>query len=114
MPVLWVFFSFVISKLQVENKKELIIIIKSELIELIWSKNNNAYTKKDIEYIVNCFIKEIQNGVKAGKKVKIGGLGTFSLYLRKAYIGAISNSKEDVVIPNVKYVKFRPSKHLKQ
>lgn len=92
----------------------MIIITKSEIIELIWNKNNKTYTKKDIEYIVNCFIKEIQNGVKGGEKVKIGGLGTFSLYLRKAYIGAISNSKNDAGIPNVKYVSFRPSKHLKQ
>lgn len=91
----------------------MIIITKSEIIELIWNKNNKTYTKKDIKYIINSFVKEIQNGIRNDKKVKICGLGTFSTYSKNVYIEKTLDTGEVTIVPNVKCINFKASNQLR-
>lgn len=93
---------------------ELIKITKSEIINQIWNENIETYNKKDIEYIINSFVKIIIAEIKKGLKVKIDGLGTFSTYFRNVYVNKSLDTGLSTTIPNVKYVSFKPSKKLKE
>lgn len=79
----------------------------------IWNDNINKYTKKDIEIIVNSFIKIVGEKIKNDLKVKIDGLGTFSTYYRNVHFNKSSDSSIEENIPAVKYISFKPSKKLK-
>ena len=91
----------------------MIIITKSEIIELIWNKNNKTYTKKDIKYIINSFVEEIQNGIRNDKKVKIGGLGTFSTYSKNVYIETAFAAGEVTIVLIVKCICFKTCNQLR-
>lgn len=92
---------------------ELIRITKSEIINQIWNENTKTYTKKDIEFIINSFIRIVQNEIRNDCKIKIEGFGTFSSYVRQAYIGKSTNGNVEE-IPDTRYISFKPSKKLKQ
>lgn len=89
-------------------------ITKTEIINQIWKENTDAYTKKDVEFIINSFIKIITDGIKNNLKIKIEGLGTFSTYYRNVYINKSLDKGIERNIPAVKYISFRPSKKLKE
>ena len=55
----------------------------------------------------------IQKGIKNDCKIKIEGLGTFSSYIRQAYIGKSTNGNVEK-IPDTRYIGFKPSKKLKE
>ena len=55
----------------------------------------------------------VREEIKNGCKIKIEGLGTFSSYIRQAYIGKNVNGKTEE-IPDTRYISFKPSKKLKQ
>ena len=88
-------------------------ITKSEIINQIWDNNIESYSKKDIENIINAFIETVSQEIKNGCKVKIEGLGTFSSFIRKAYVGKNLNGNIEK-IPETKYISFKPSKKLKE
>lgn len=99
-----------------KNKKhentEVYTIVKSDIINQIWIENNETYTKKDIEFIVNSFIKIVGQGIKNDLKIKIEGLGTFSSYVRKTKSGKNVNENFDD-IQTQKYISFKPSNKIK-
>lgn len=74
----------------------------------------DTYTKKDIEYIINSFVKIIITEIKNGLKVKIDGLGTFSTYFKNVYVNKSLDTGLSSTIPNVKCIGFKPSKKLKE
>ncbi len=74
---------------------------------------NEKYNKNDVENIINAFVKAVVNGIKNGYKVKIGGLGTFSMYIKNVYIKKDINGNSPNIIQSVKCVSFKPSKKLK-
>lgn len=89
-------------------------ITKTDVINQIWKENIDIYTKKDIEFIVNSFIKIISDRIKNNFKVKIEGLGTFSTYYRKVHVSKSLDTGIENNIPAVKYISFKPSKKLKE
>lgn len=95
------------------NERRWKYIVKSEIINQIWNDNNGIFKRNDIEYIINSFIEIIRNEVQKGLKVKIDGLGTFSSYIRQAYIGKNINGNVEE-IPDTRYIRFKPSKKLKE
>ena len=95
------------------DKKEVKNITKTDVINQIWKENNNDYTKKDIEFIINSFINTIGNEIRNNSKVKIEGLGTFSTYFRKVHVSKSLDTGEENDISTVKYISFKPSKKLK-
>lgn len=88
-------------------------ITKSEIINRIWNDNIENFKKKDIEYIINSFIKIVEEEIKKGIKIKIEGFGTFSSYIRRAYLGKSVNGNIEE-IPDTRYISFKPSKKLKE
>lgn len=74
----------------------------------------DTYNKKDIEYIINSFVKIIIAEIKNGLKVKIDGLGTFSTYFKNVYINKSLDTGLSATILNVKCISFKPSKKLKE
>ena len=88
------------------------VIVKSEIVHQIWNDNKKSMKKDDIAYIVNAFISIMSEEIKKGHKIKIEGLGTFSSYLRQAYIGRNINGNVEE-IADTRYIKFKPSKKLK-
>jgi nucleoid DNA-binding protein len=74
----------------------------------------DTYNKKDIEYIINSFVRIIITEIKNGLKVKIDGLGTFSTYFKNVYVNKTLDTGFSTTIPNVKCISFKPSKKLKE
>jgi len=84
-------------------------MIKSELILRIAEQNPNLY-EKDAEALVNTILNRIADGLVAGDRVELRGLGTFSLKTRGAREGR--NPKTGVAVPiaEKKTVAFKPGK----
>ena len=89
-------------------------ITKTDVVNQIWNENIDKYTKRDIEFIVNSFIRIVGNKIKNNFKVKIEGLGTFSTYYRNVHFNKSSNKGYEDNIPAVKYIRFKPSKKIKE
>jgi integration host factor subunit beta len=84
-------------------------MIKSELILRIAEQNPHLY-EKDAEALVNTILNRIADGLVAGDRVELRGLGTFSLKTRGAREGR--NPKTGVAVPiaEKKTVAFKPGK----
>lgn len=89
-------------------------ITKTDIVNQIWNDNIDKYTKRDIEFIVNSFIKIIGERINNDLKVKIEGLGSFSTYYRDVHFNKSLNNDYEKNIPSVKYIRFKPSKKLKK
>lgn len=87
------------------NKQDIITKITTDLIELPRSK---------IETILEMLIKIITESVKENEKIKISGLGTFSLKEMKERPGINPQTKEKMIVPAYKTVKFKASETLKK
>ena len=89
-------------------------ITKTDIINEIWKENINIYTKKDIEFIINSFIKIIGDKIKNNINIKIDGFGTFSTYYKNVHISKSIDTGIENNIPAVKCISFKPSKKLKE
>jgi len=99
-------------KVAKSNKKMAEKIGKKELAEAIAKKEN--LPKAAATRILETLVEEITNGLKAGKKVALAGLGTFRVSQRKARTGRNPKTGETIQIPAKKAVKFRAAKELKE
>ena len=90
------------------------LITKTDIINQIWKENIDIYTKKDIEFIINSFIKIIGDKIKNNINIKIDGFGTFSTYYKNVNISKSIDTGIENNIPDVKCISFKPSKKLKQ
>ena len=85
---------------------------KIEMVDKIGE--NVALPKKDIEKVLDQFVKISQEALKDGKKVSLTGLGSFSVKERKGRIARNPKTGEKVEVPPKKVVKFKPGKDLNQ
>ena len=90
------------------------LITKTDIINQIWKENIDIYTKKDIEFIINSFIKIIGDKIKNNINIKIDGFGTFSTYYKNVHISKSIDTGIENNIPAVKCISFKPSKKLKK
>jgi DNA-binding protein HU-beta len=90
----------------IENmtKKELAVKLAQE----------NDLSKAQSEQIIELLFEEITNGLKAGDEVAIPGFGKFAVTNRKERTGLNPQTKEKILIPASKKVKFRAAKQLKE
>lgn len=84
---------------------------KNELIKEI--AQEAELTKKDAENALNAFIKTVENEMKKGNKIQLLGFGTFEPSIRKEREGKNPKTKEKIIIPAVRTVKFKVGKPLK-
>lgn len=93
-----------------KNKKN---VTKSELISDTTKNIGYEFKECDVKNIVDSFIKLICQEIKNGNDVKIEGLGTFTTYTRKSYIGKNIRTGEVEEIKETKYISFKPSSKMK-
>lgn len=85
------------------TKKELGIAIAESL----------ATTKEEGKNAVDVLFDEMVNSLSEGKTVDISGFGKFEVSIRSERNGVNPATKEPIVIPEGKVVRFKPSKKLK-
>ncbi|HRU40156.1 MAG TPA: HU family DNA-binding protein [Candidatus Goldiibacteriota bacterium] len=83
---------------------------KIEMVDKIGE--NVALPKKDIEKVLDQFVKISQEALKSDIKVSLTGLGSFSVKHRKGRIARNPKTGEKVEVPPKKVVKFKPGKDL--
>lgn len=86
-------------------------MIKSELILRIAEQNPHLY-EKDVVAIVNTILGRITNGLIDGDRVKLRGLGVFSLRARDAREGRNPKTGAAVSVGGKKTVAFKSGKSM--
>ena len=88
-------------------------ITKKELIQAI-CLDDEKITKKDVEAIVNAVFEKMSDALEKGNVCDIFGFGKFEVKERSERAGINPSTKEKIVVPASKTVKFRSSKTLKE
>lgn len=88
------------------------MIKKSEIVS--WIAIRTGDTKRATEEFLDVFINIIRNKLKAGEEVEVGGLGTFRIEKREAYRGRNPQTGEEIDIPEVNAIYFRPDEKFKE
>ncbi len=86
------------------NKKEMVDLIAQE----------SQLTKKDSALALDAFVTVVQEAMKAGDKVMLSGLGSFSVVDRQERNGINPKTLQPITIPATKAVKFKAGKELKE
>lgn len=79
---------------------------KGELVVAMAQKS--GLTKADAKKALEAFTDAIGEALKKGDKVNLIGFGTFSVYERQERTGINPATKNKIVIPARKVVKFKP------
>ena len=69
-------------------------------------------TKKVAEKVFDAVLESIEVSLHAGEEVRIVGFGSFGVVERAERRGFNPKTKEELVIPARRVVKFRPGKRL--
>ncbi|HKK14070.1 MAG TPA: integration host factor subunit beta [Gammaproteobacteria bacterium] len=89
------------------------IMTKSELIEVLASKNSHL-NYKDVELAVKSLLEQMSQALATGQRIEIRGFGSFSLHYRPPRIGRNPKTGESVSLA-AKYVPhFKPGKELRE
>ena len=86
---------------------------KSDLAAKVY-ETIEGVTREQSAKIVSTVLDSIVNALKAGEPVAVQGFGTFKSVIAKARKGRNPITGEELVIPEVKRVKFVVSKTLKE
>lgn len=100
------------SPILVENKGEIIIMNKKDIVKAIANKLD-GYTQKDVSEVLDSFLEVVQEQLVSGNAVKLSGFGTFETNVRAARMGRNPKTGEEAKIPERKFPKFKPSKAFK-
>lgn len=85
---------------------------KTELINNIASKS--GLSKKDVEAVLNGFLGEVTDALKAGEKVQLIGFGTFETRKRSSRTGRNPQTGKEIVIPESIVPAFKAGNKLKE
>lgn len=86
---------------------------KAELVDKIYAKAG-LDTKVQAEKALSATIEAIREALKGGDSVTLTGFGTFKVVERAERKGHNPRTKEDIVIPACKVVKFTAGKQMKE
>lgn len=75
--------------------------------------NETAFSKKDVEKVLNSFINVVSNEMANKGKVQLVGFGTFETRQRTARKGLNPQTKEEIEIPACTVPAFKAGKALK-
>lgn len=89
-------------------------ITRKEIVSKISEKQNGIYTLKQIDSIVCDCLESLSEYLEEGETVDLTGFGKFEVTERSERNGINPATKEKIVIPATKNVKFKPSKNLKE
>jgi len=86
---------------------------KSELIEKVSSKVS-AFSKRDIEIIVDTLFQSMADSLANGGKVEIRGFGSFKIKEREGRQGRNPKSGENIFIQPKKVPFFKAGKEIRE
>ncbi len=78
---------------------------KAELVKAIAA--GSGLSKKDSEAALNAVVASVTKALKDGDKVALIGFGTFSVVEKAERKGVNPATKQEIVIPAKKVVKFK-------
>ena len=84
---------------------------KKELVNIIYSKI--SVPKKDCELVVDTLFSTLEETLVNGEDVMISNFGSFEIKETKEKKMISLHSKEEIIVPSQKNLKFHPSKKLK-
>ena len=84
---------------------------KKELVNIIYSKI--AVPKKDCELVVDTLFSTMEETLINGEDIMISNFGSFEIKKTKEKKMIALHSKEEIIVPSKKSLKFHPSKKLK-
>ncbi len=93
------------------NKEDLLMANKAELVERVASKTN--LTKKDVTAAVEALFQSVEEFLAEGEKVQVIGFGTFEVRDRAARKGRNPQTGEEIEIKATKVPGFKAGKALK-
>jgi len=82
---------------------------KSDLVKFV---ANFAISKNSADRIVSIFVEKIIAELRAGKKVRISGFGTFVPTVVPAHAGMDPKTRKPLKVPERVKVKFKPGRSL--
>ena len=85
---------------------------KTDLVQKIHEKT--GLSNSDIYSVVNTLLDEIVETVKSGEPVLITGFGKFELSIRSERNGINPMTREKIIVPASKSMKFKPANHVKK
>lgn len=85
---------------------------KTELVHRI--KEKTGLSDSEIYSVVNTMLDEIVSSVKQGEPVQLTGFGKFELSERSERNGINPMTKEKIVVPASKSIKFKPANNVKK
>jgi len=88
-------------------------VIKSELVQVIASRNSHLF-QRDVEKIVNTIFDEISEALSEGSRVELRGFGAFSVKCRPARAGRNPRTGEPVEVEEKWVPFFKTGKDLRQ
>ena len=84
---------------------------KAELVVALAKASGG--TKASAERAINAFLDAVRDALKRGRRVTLGGFGTFSVAKRAARNGRNPRTGKIIKIPATRVPRFKPSKTLK-
>lgn len=84
---------------------------KVDLVNAI--AESTSLAKKDVEKVISALPDVILKGIVEDGKVQLIGFGTFSLEERAERVGRNPKTKEEMIIPAKKTMKFKVGKTIK-
>jgi nucleoid DNA-binding protein len=85
---------------------------KSDLINIVYNKL--SIPKKDCEAVIETLFESMEEALLNEEDIMISGFGSFEVKKTSAKKITDLHTKEDIVLPETKQVKFRSSKKFKQ
>ena len=92
------------------------IVTKKSLVDVVYNDVSPYIktAKKDITEIINALFSELKADLDLGNNVRIADFGTFKVVDTPQTTGTNPRTKEKIVIPARRTVKFTPAKSLKE
>lgn len=90
------------------------MITKSDIKSRLYDKYGHIIKKAALNDLVDDVFEEIAKELVRGESVKIEGFGIFGIRTRTERKGINPNTKESIIVPETKNVKFKSSNRLKR
>ncbi|WP_315973249.1 MULTISPECIES: integration host factor subunit beta [unclassified Bartonella] len=88
------------------------IVIKSELVQIIASRNPHLF-QRDVENIVSTVFNEISDALAEGNRVELRGFGAFSVKNRPSRVGRNPRTGDAVEVEEKWVPFFKTGKELR-
>ena len=85
---------------------------KSDLVNIVYSKI--AVPKKECELVIDTLFSTMEEVLKNGEDIMISNFGSFEIKETKEKKILSLHTKEEMIVPSKKNLKFHPAKKIKE